>query len=110
MNTGNQRHYHSTIIVSACILAAAIVSGALVFSRGSSGHDQRPREESIRRQFAEQLAAALQGKQTLAGQERSVTGVNITDLRYSNRQDQILVEFSIATDPPSPVDGSCILL
>ena len=109
MNTTPTRHYHSTIIVSACIVAAAVITGALLFTTHQNGDkNAKPTESVVRQQFAEQLKAALQVQPTVLGTNK-LKQINITDLRYHTKQDLILVEFTIDTVPPVNISGSCIL-
>lgn len=110
MHNHNGKHYHSTIIVSACIMAAAVLAGALLFtSREPNPNATKPGESMVRQQFSQQLKAGLKGPFMLLGQERTLKRVDINDLRYHTKQDLILVEFTIYTDPPTNVSGSCIL-
>ena len=110
MNDNHGKHYHSTIIISACIMAAAVITAASVFSlREPKPADSKPGENFVRQQFSQQLSNALKGKFELSGQERTLKRVRINDLRYHTKQDLILVEFSLQLDPPTNVTGSCIL-
>ena len=107
MNNTNHKHYHSTIIVSACILAGALIAG-VIFTHPPQ-RDSKPPERVVRQQFTEQLRTGLQGKPVLEGVARTVRRVDITDMRYHTKQDLILVEFSLVTEPPAIITGSIIL-
>lgn len=98
------------ILISACIVAGAIVFSAMWEGRRLSGSELKHQEQSARQQFTQQMTAGLKGKPVLNGKEREVRGVRITDLRFSSKQDQMLIEFSLAVNPPPEVTGSVIFL
>ena len=95
------------------LLAAGIVAGAIVFSAVIAGRNQpaygsKIDAASVRRQFIEQVKKAGRGPGPASS--GSVKRVEITDLRHSTRKDQLLIEFTVSTEPGPPVSQSCILV
>lgn len=100
------------IIIAACIIAGAIIFSALYAGKyyHENAYGRTISEREVSRQFTDQFKTTFATKPMLDGQPRSLLRIAITDLRYSKKADQVLVEFTLILDPDARINSSCILM
>lgn len=115
MEKEKSKAWHEVLLTFDILIASCIVGGAIVFATvwkegRLSNTDLQNLERSARNQFLGQMLSALGGKPKIQGQGRTVRSVSISDLRFSTKQDQMLIEFSLMVQPSANINGTVILV
>src|SRR6185503_12650171 len=102
------RAWHEVVLTFDILISAILIAGAIVFAAMWDGRrmddaELQKKERMSRVQFVDQMRSAFQGKWKLHGQEHTLRDVKITDIRFSSKQDQILIECVLLCDTPGEI-------
>jgi hypothetical protein len=98
------------LVIAACIVGGAIIGSAYIGRHHTPAYGETISERSVSKQFIEQVSAQFKNNPVVQGQPRTLRRVAITDLRYSKKADQILIDFTLLLDPETRIPGTCILM